>query len=94
MAQPVETTILQGLRNVLLHSEWEILNICIRNPGIFELADVETELRGHRPETCNPQLHIRVLDVHLVVTVIADKEIVHRQMPDTNPSIGSFIPIE
>ena len=94
MVQPTEATVLQGVRDVLCHPEWEISNICISEPGIFELADVETELRGHRLEARNPQLHVHVLDVHLVVAVIADKEIVNRQMPDTNPSIGRLISIE
>ena len=94
MVQPMETTILQGIGNVLCHSEWEIPNICISEPGIFELADIEAELGGHCHEACNPQLHVHVLDVHLVVAVIADKEIVNRQMPDTNPSIGRLISIE
>jgi len=94
MAQPMEATILQGVRNILLHSGWEILNVHISEPRIFELADVETELRKHRLETSNPKLHVFIEDVHLIVAVIADEEIVNRQMPDTNPSIGRFVSIE
>ena len=94
MVRPMETTILQGVRNILLHSGWEIFNVCIGEPGIFEAADVETEVRNHRFETSNPQLYVRVSEVHLIVTVITGKEIVNRQMPGTNPSIGPFISIE
>ena len=93
MAQPMETTILQGVRNVLHHSGWEILNVCISKPRIFKIADVEMKLRSHHVEASDPQLHIRVSEVHLVVAAVADKEIVNRQMPDTNPSIGCFISI-
>ncbi len=91
MVQPMEATILQGARNILFHSGWEIFNVCIGEPGIVELADVETELGSHHIEACNPQLHIRISDVYLVAAVIAEKEIIDRQMPDTNPLIGCFI---
>ena len=93
MVQPMETTILQGVRNILFHSGWEISDVCIGQPRIVELADVETELSHHHLEACNPQLHVRVSDVHLMAAAIAEKEIVNRQMPDTNPSIGRFISI-
>src|SRR5258706_6720647 len=73
----METTILQGVRNVLLHSGWEISDACISEPGIFELADVETESCSHHSEAINPQLHVRVSDVHLIGAAIADKEIVN-----------------
>ncbi len=89
----METAILQGVQNILFHLGWEIINVCISKPGIFEIADVETELRSHHLEASDPQLHVHVLKVHLIVTVIANKEIVNRQMPDTNPSIGRFISI-
>ena len=89
----METTILQGIGNVFFHSGWEIINVCISEPGILELADVETELCNHRLEASNAQLHVCVSDVHLVVAAIADKEIIKLQMPDTNPSIGHFISI-
>ena len=94
MIQPMETTVLQGIRNVLFHSEWEISDVCISEPGIVEFADVETELGSHHPDACNPQLHVRVSDVHLIFVTFAEKEIVNRQMPDTNPSIGCFISAE
>ena len=93
MVQPIETTILQGVQNVLLNPRWEILNACISKPGIFEIADVETKLRSHHVEASDPQLHVCVSDVHLIVAAIADKEIVNRQMSDTNPSIGRLISI-
>ncbi len=93
MVQPMETTILQWVRNVLFHLGWEISDVCIGEPGIVELADVETELGSHGLETRTPQLHVRVSDVHLIAAAIAEKEIVNRQMPDTNPSIGRFISI-
>ena len=93
MVQPMETTILQGVRNVLFHSEWEILDVCISKLGIFEIADVESKLRSHHIEAIDPQLHVRVSEVHLIVTAIADEEIINRQMPDTNPSISCFISI-
>ena len=93
MVRPMETAILQGVRDILFHSGWEISNVCISEPGIFELADIETQLCNHRLEASNSQPHVRDHDVHLVVAVITDKEIVNRQMPDTNPSIGRFISI-
>ena len=93
MIQPMETTILQGVWNVLFNSTWEISNLRIGEPGIVELADVETKLRSHRLETGNPQLHVCVSDGHLVFAAIADKEIVNRQVPDTDPSIDRFISI-
>ena len=76
MVQPMETAILQGVRNILFHSEWEISDVCVRHSGIFQVADVETELRSHHSEAINPQLHVGVLDVHLKIAAIADKEIV------------------
>ena len=94
MVRPMETTILQGIRNVLFHSEWEIDDVCISDPGIVELADIETEVGSHRLEACNSQLQVRVSDVHLIFAAFAEKEIVNGQMPDTNPSIGRFISIE
>ena len=36
MDQPMDTTILQGVRNVLFHSGWEILDICISKSGILD----------------------------------------------------------
>ena len=93
MVQPMETTILQGVRNVLFHSGWEIFNVSIGKPGIFEIADVETKLRDHHLKARGPQLHVRISEVHLIVATIANKEIVNRQMPDTNPSIGRLISI-
>ena len=93
MVQPMEATILQGVGNILFHSGWEISNLRIGELGIVELADVETKLCSHRAETSNPQLHVCVSDVHLIVAAIADKEIVNRQVPDANPSIGRFISI-
>ena len=90
MVQPIETTILQGIRNVLFHSGCEIFNVCIRKPGIFEIADVEMKSCSHHLEASDPQLHVRASEVHLIVAAIADKEIVNRQMLDTNPSIGSI----
>jgi len=77
MVRPMERTILQGVRNVLLHSGWEIFDVCISDPGIFELANIETELRKHRLKASNPQLHVRVAGVHLILAAIADKEIVN-----------------
>ena len=93
MVQPMEATILQGVRNILFHSGWEIFNVCISEPRVVELANVETEVGSHRLEACDPQLHVRLPDVHLIAATIAEKEIVNRQMPDTNPSIGRFISI-
>ena len=69
---------------------WDICNLRIGEPGIAELADVETKLHGHRLELSNTQLHVCVSDMHLIV---ADKEIVNRQVPDTDPTIGPFISI-
>ena len=94
MVRPMQTTVLQGVRNIFIDSGWEIFYVCISEPGILELADIETELRDHRLETSNSQLHVRFSDVHLIVAAIAHKEIVNRQMADTNPSIGRSISIE
>jgi len=77
MVRPMQQTILQGVRNVLFHLGWEIVDVCISDPGIFELANVETELRKHRLKASNPQLHMRISDVHLILAAIADKEIVN-----------------
>ena len=93
MVRPIETTILQRVRNVLFQSGREVSNVCIGEPGIFEPADVETELHSHHSEAINPQLHIYFLGIHVKVAAIADKEFVDRQMPDTNPSIGRFVSI-
>ena len=93
MVQPMETAVLQGVGNVLSHSGWEISNLRIGDPGIVELADVETKSRSHCLDTSNPQLHVRLSEVHLIVAAIANKEIVNRQVPDTNPSIGRLISI-
>src|SRR5258706_5900922 len=93
MVQPMETTILQGVRNVMFHLGWEIFDVCISKPRIFEIADVETKLRSHHLDASDPQLHVCVSEVHLIVAVIADKEIVNQQMPDMSPSIGRFISI-
>ena len=71
----MKRTVLQSIRDVLLDSGWEIFDICIRNPGIFKPADIETELFHHRLEAGNPQLHVRVFKVDLIDAVIADKEI-------------------
>ena len=77
MVQPMETTILQGVRNVLFHPRWKISDVSTSEAGIVELADVETKLGNHHLETSNPQLHVCVSDVHLIVAAIADKEIVN-----------------
>ena len=68
---------------------------CIREPEIFELADIEPELFNHRIHTCNSQIHIRFSEIHMIVgvTFVPEKEIRDRQMPYTDPSIGAFISI-
>jgi len=73
--RPIEGTILQSVGNVVSDSRWEIMDVRISKPGVFKLADIETELFGHRLEASNSQLHVRVLDVDLIGAVIADKEI-------------------
>ena len=93
MIRPIEGTILQSVGNVLIDSRWEIMDVRISKPGIFELADIETELFNHRLEARNSQLHVRILEADLIRALIADKEIRNRQMSDTNPSIGSFVSI-
>ena len=75
MIRPIERTILQCIGNVLFDSGWEIIDVRIRKPRIFELADIETELFDHRLEASNPQLQVRVVEVHLIGAVVADKEI-------------------
>jgi hypothetical protein len=74
MVRPMERTILQGVGNILFNAGWEIFNVFIGEPGILELANVETELRNHRVEASNAQLHIRILEVHLVVAAMVDKK--------------------
>ena len=77
MVRPVKRTILQRVGNVLFDSGWEIFNVCVSEPGIFELADVETELFNHRLKASNAQMHVCVSEVDLIIVVIvfADKEI-------------------
>ena len=75
MIRPIERTILQSVGNVLFDSGWEIIDVRISKPGIFELADIETELFDHRLEASNSQLHVRILEVDLIDAVIAEKEI-------------------
>ncbi len=70
--------------NVLFNAGWETVDVFNSDPRILELADVETQLGNHRLEASNSKRHVRVLDVHLIVAAIADKEIVNREMPDTN----------
>jgi len=41
---------LQRVENVLYDPGWKIFNICISEPGIFEPADIKTELVNHRLE--------------------------------------------
>ena len=77
MVQPMKTTILQGIQDVLVHLGWEIFNVCISKAGIFKIADVETKLHSHYVEASDPQLHIHILEVHLIVRVIAGEEIVN-----------------
>ena len=73
----MKRTILQGVRNVLFNSEWEVINVCISELGIFKLADIEMQLCNHCLEASNSQLHVCFSDIHLIVTMIADKEIVN-----------------
>ena len=93
MVQPMEAAILQGVRDILFHSGWEMLNICIGEPGIFKVADVETKLHSLHLEAGDPQSPVLVSEVHLIVAVIAEQEIENGQMPHTNSSIGRFISI-
>ena len=75
MIGPIERTILQCVGNVLFDTGWEITDVSIRKPRIFELADIETEPFDHRLEASNSQLQVRVVEVHLIGAVVADKEI-------------------
>ena len=75
MIGPIERTILQSVGNVLFDSGWEIIDVRIRKPRIFELAYIETELFYHRLEASNSQLLVRVVEVYLIGAVVADKEI-------------------
>jgi hypothetical protein len=75
MIWPIERTILQSVRNVLFDSGCEILNIRIREPGIFESTDIETELFNHRLHASNAQLYVRVSWIDLIGGVTTDKEI-------------------
>ena len=78
MIGPIERTVLQGIGNVLLDSRLEIFDICISEPGIFELADIETELGNHRLEASNAQLRVRVSKIDVIVAVIADEKVGNR----------------
>ena len=77
MVQSMKTTILQGIQDVLVHLGWEIFNVCISKVGIFKIADVEMKLHSHYVEASNPQLHVHILEVHLIVRAIAGEEIVN-----------------
>ena len=52
----------------------EIHDVYISKPGIFELANIEMELFNHCPEASNPQLHVCVFHIDLIVAVITGKE--------------------
>jgi len=93
MVRPVETAILQGVGNVLLHSGWEVANVCVGEPGIFEIADIEAEPFHHRLEAGDALLRVCLSQVALIPAPIAEKEIGNRQMSDTNCSIGPFVSI-
>ena len=75
MVRPVETAILQGVGNVLFHSGWEVYNVCIGEPGIFEIADIETEPFYHRLEAGDTLLCARLSQVDLILAAITEKEI-------------------
>jgi len=75
MVRPVETAILQGVGNVLLHSGWEVSNVCIGESGIFEIADIETEPFYHRPEAGDTLLRVCLSQVDLILATIAEEEI-------------------
>ena len=66
---------MQSLGNVLFDSGWEIVNVHIREPGIFEFTDIETELFDHCLDAGNAQLHIRVLGIDLVGAVITGEKV-------------------
>ena len=82
----MERTILQGVGDVLFNSRWEIFDVCIGEPGIFELTDIETESRNHRLEASEAHLHVRPSDAYLVVAAIADKEVINRGLDSTTTS--------
>ncbi len=73
----VKRTVLQTVGNVPCDSGWEVFDVHISEPGIFELANIETELANHRLEASNSKLHIRVQGVDSIIagTIIADEEI-------------------
>jgi hypothetical protein len=54
MIGPIETAVLQSVGDVLFNSRFEIFDVCISEPGIFELADIETQLSDHRLEARIP----------------------------------------
>ena len=66
---------MQSIGNVLFDPRWEVLNVCVGKPGVFEFADVEAELFDHRLEASDSEPHIGVLENDLIVTVVAEKEI-------------------
>ena len=43
-----------------LHAAWFAMHVHISKSGVFEPADIETELFDHRLEASNSQLHVRV----------------------------------
>ena len=94
MVCPIAATIPQSVGNVLFGPGFKIFNVCIGEPRIFELADIETELVDHCFETSNSKVNMRVLEPNLVVTVLADEEFRNRQMSDSNPSMILYIAIQ
>ena len=76
-----------------VNSQWEVLNVGIGEPGILQVADIETELFHHRPETGNTLQHVCGSELNLIVAAIAGKEFGNGQMSDTNCSIGAVVSI-
>ena len=60
---------------MLFDSGWEVIDFRIRKPGVFELANIETESCDHRLDAGNSQLLVHIIKVDLIGAVIADKEI-------------------
>ena len=66
---------MQRIWNVLFDSGLKILNFGISEPGIFEFADIETELFNHRIEAGNTLLRVCLSQCDLIVAEIAEDEI-------------------
>ena len=60
---------------MLFDSGLKIFDFGITEPGIYELADIETELFNHRLEASDTLLRMRLSKLDLIVAMVAEHEI-------------------